>query len=295
MATLITKERPTDFLARRIVRIYPTFLLCTAFTMLVLFPQVIQRWVPLSVTLAPMDDATYLMRVEWTIVHEIFFYLVVFCFATFGIQRWVPVFAVIWIVVLIAAAYLRIPMPAIGRANIGAIGLMSANVGFAAGLLIPTILKRLSNPLLGVSIFVTFLFTQYNFSAVYVRVFAGIGSAFLIVSALQRPVNPPRVVHLALTKLGDWSYAIYLIHVPILTYIFTVYRGENTPWFAWPVATALALAMGALLGEIDQVLTEKGKSLVKGSSLKVLNVAAVTFIAVYLGAAVLSLIFNLAS
>lgn len=290
MASLINKEGPFEFLARRVARIYPLFFLCTLITMLVIFPQVISRWVPLSITLAPMDGATYLMRVEWTLVHEVFFYVAIFFVALLGLQRWMNAIAVAWLVAISLVAYMRIEMPPIGRADIGEIGLMSANAGFAAGLLIPTVAKKFRYPILWSGIFVSGIVIHHFVPAAYFRVIAGVGSAFLILAAVQSEFRVWRWLHVSLTKVGDWSYAIYLIHVPILTYIYIYFTNTPSRWYVWPASVLAAMAGGAVLGEVDQWLTKIGKKSTSTARASTIQYTMVVFLIIYFSAATYSMV-----
>jgi peptidoglycan/LPS O-acetylase OafA/YrhL len=290
MASLIGKEKSIEFLARRVARIYPLFIICTIFVMFVLFPQVIPRWAPLSLSLSPMDDATYLMRVEWTIVHEVFFYVALFLVAIVGLRRWMPHLAVAWLAAIFLAAFDRMEMPHIGRATIVEIGLMTANAGFAAGLLIPTISKHFRRPLLSAAIFAAAAVAHHMVPAAYVRIVAGVGSSFLVMAAVQQELKVGEFLDWLLTKLGDWSYALYLIHVPIITYFYTFYMKVTPPWYVWPAAVSCAMLAGALFGELDQYLTERGKVLVNRSPRPALIASMTLFLVIYFTVAVMDIV-----
>lgn len=290
MASLINKEGAFEFLARRVVRIYPLFVICTLITMFVIFPQLASRWLPLSITLAPMDGATYLMRVEWTIVHEMFFYVAIFFVALLGFQRWLNALAIVWLAAIALVAYMKVGMPSIGRADLGEIGFMSANTGFAAGLLIPTVMKQFRLPLLWVGLFAFAVILHHFIPAAYFRIIAGIGSAFLILAAVQAEFRVWHWLHGVLTKLGDWSYALYLIHVPILTYTYTHFIKDPSRWYIWPIAILSAVAAGAFLGEVDQWLTRVGKKSVSTANASIIQGLMIIFLIIYFLAAAYSIV-----
>ena len=126
-------------------------------------------------------------------------------------------------------------------------------------------------------------------SATYFRVVAGIGSAFLVLAAVQTDLRLPALLHGPLTRLGNWSYALYLIHVPVLTWIYTQFMKGSPPWYVWPLSALAALAAAALLGELDQWLTRVGKRAVSAASAKVLAIAMALYLIIYFSTGIYSL------
>jgi exopolysaccharide production protein ExoZ len=85
MATLVRRTDPLVFMAHRLVRIYPTFLIVVALygaiSALLSRPFVLD-WVAL--TLVPAGPRIYALDVEWTLLFEVSFYVALFLFSLAG-------------------------------------------------------------------------------------------------------------------------------------------------------------------------------------------------------------------
>src|SRR5438046_915013 len=97
-----TAERMSvgEFARRRFMRIYPAFWLAVAIVLCV-------KWIiwggspgmndlGRALTLLPMGQVTYQLAVEWTLVYEIFFYVVVCAAAVGGWKRTRDILCVVW-------------------------------------------------------------------------------------------------------------------------------------------------------------------------------------------------------
>jgi peptidoglycan/LPS O-acetylase OafA/YrhL len=280
MARLIEEQRPTEFLARRIVRIYPALLIATVIALCVLPVAVRDAYHPIGLLLAPSNNPYFSLAVEWTLVHEIFFYVILFIIALLGLKRFVPIIAAVWLVTLLGSAAATTDFPAIGRANIYQIGFSLANTGFAAGLLIPHLLNR-RQPLL-------YLLLAIGFAAVFnilgprwPRFFTGISGAFLIAAATQFTFRFPSFLDTFLSKLGDWSYALYLIHITVL---YTVFKAFGYNPFTLLIGIGSAMAAAAVFGEVDVAMHRQSRRLF-GNSARWLTIPVLAFVALYFAAA----------
>lgn len=279
MATLVVRQPPFEFLARRILRIYPTFLVATAIALLVLPPVVAQKFEVLSATLLPIGTTSYALAVEWTLVHELFFYVALFVCVLFGLTRCVAPIGALWLVAIIGSALFGSTFPRIGHAHITEVGLMLGNFGFAAGLLIPSVTKRLRSPLLFLLLALIAATVTYSFGPKWPRIIAGLASVFLLTAAVQSTVSLPVFVHVALSKLGDWSYALYLSHI---TVIYTVFHNIGYHPATILIATGLAILVSAVLGELDLLLHGLARKLVaNGRTARVLAVLVSAFVICY--------------
>ncbi|NTH50472.1 acyltransferase [Agrobacterium rhizogenes] len=261
MSELIKRQNAFEFLARRIVRIYPAFLIATAVSLLILAPTLRQGYNPLSALLAPIGKTDYPLRVEWTLVHEVFFYAALFLVALFRQTKFVPWLGAVWLLSIMVFA--MAPHPRIGEASLPDIPLMVANTGFAAGLLISPMIKRVHTPLLFLTIFGVSLIGVYWLPWYPGRATAGIGSVFLVAAALQCDFQLPRTADFALRKLGDWSYAIYLIHVSVITAVFAFPYAPLSAMVRFPIAIVAAMLFAIALGEIDLRLHRVSRAMVQ--------------------------------
>ncbi len=81
-----------------------------------------------------------------------------------------------------------------------------------------------------------------------VRWVAG-GVATLLVLDVAQINIPPRAR--GLSRLGDWSYALYLCHVPCILVVYQLWPSSFGVGAAWFAAVATALVMSAGLGVLD--------------------------------------------
>lgn len=280
MSELIKKQNAFEFFARRIVRIYPTFLIATAMSLLILAPMLRQGYNPLSAFLAPIGKTDYPLRVEWTLVHEVFFYAALFLISLSRQTRLVPWLGAVWLLSIIALA--MTPHPRIGEASLPDIPLMVANTGFAAGLLISPMIKRVHAPLLFLTIFGISLIGVYWLPWYPGRATAGVGSVFLVAAALQLNFKLPRAADFVLQKLGDWSYAIYLIHVSVITAVFSFPNLPLSAMTSFPIAIIAAMLLAIALGEADLRLHRMSRAMVQTAPERVLITAIWLFLWAYL-------------
>jgi peptidoglycan/LPS O-acetylase OafA/YrhL len=209
MADLIQRTDPWRFLAHRVVRIYPTYLL----TVSVLVPIIgflgIRKFGPhvFSLMLVPAGHRTYYLGVEWTLVFECTYYVALFLIALVGWRRHLNRIALIWIAVILAAPLF------IGWSDsvfypFYSIWLSPANAAFAGGLLIPWIASRMRIPL-GTGLLATcILMVAVPANPMVARWAAGGVATLLVMDAVR--IKMPHRATLGLPKLGDWSYALYL-------------------------------------------------------------------------------------
>ncbi len=168
-----------------------------------------------------MPAATYPLRVEWTLVHEIYFYVLLTIFLLTGKAKIIPYFAAVWIVITLYVSISGMALPRIGRADF--LKYLSC---------LPT-LRSLSDYL-----------SLYSLNGLRLRLFryffcCTINSAtsctsivqpshirhrirVLVLAAVQSSFAAPRFIDITLHKLGDWSYAMYLVHVSIFVAILPI-------------------------------------------------------------------------
>lgn len=250
MAELIDRQKPADFLFRRIIRIYPPFLIAVILTLVLSSVSLFgTSWTHIFLIPAGPDRSALL--VEWTLVHEMFFYFVVFAVAVLGGKKYLPIIALIWLTAIVVSGISGVQRPMIGLATITDLPLMYANSGFAAGLLIPTILKFFRNASVLFLFFCLVFICTYYFPGALSRMWAGVGSAGLISAAVIFTPSLPKYADALLSRWGDWSYGLYLVHVPIIRSALFYMQPTVTPEVAFPIIIILTLIGGAAMGVID--------------------------------------------
>ncbi len=250
MADLIQRTDPWRFLAHRIVRIYPAYLLAVSVSVPIIGFLGIRKFGPhvFSLMLVPVGYRTYYLGVEWTLVFECTYYVALFLIALIGWQRHLNRIALGWIAVILAAPLF------IGWSDnvfyrFYSIWLSPANAAFAGGLLIPWIASRIRIPLGTGLLALCILMVAVPTNPMVARWAAGAVATLLVLDAVR--IKMPQRATLGLTKLGDWSYALYLCHP---TCILIVYHFWPSSWgvgAAWFSAIAAALFVSAGFGMLD--------------------------------------------
>jgi exopolysaccharide production protein ExoZ len=248
MASLATKSSPSLFIVHRIIRIYPIYWL----VLFVFF--VINRRLgygftfdPLAIALLPGDHRNYALGVEWTLS----FYLIIFLIMLARLPRALPGIAAVWGALIVALFYLRPDLQQGQFPRLAFLLVSEWTLPFVVGLLIPFLIRR---GLVGVwafapgLAFVLFIYAEPNSGPLPLAA-AGF---FLVAWAVAPRANildadKFRIV----TKFGDWSYALYLCHGPIIIWSYKKIPQsfDNILLFASIIMAALAIS--AVFGRID--------------------------------------------
>jgi exopolysaccharide production protein ExoZ len=252
MGRIAPASNPWRFLSHRIVRIYPLFLILAASVFL------FKTWSgnaiafdPFAFALIPGGPRDYIVGIEWTLPFEIVFYVAIFLAMSFGAAQHLRLIAAAWLVAILVALILPPPTLTYGNAEVfpplSLLLLSRVSTGFALGLLLPaSIDRRLTGwPLLAVAVFFT---TAGYFNFRYVFPLMGAAGACLVAMATSREI-PFRSVYLE--KLGDWSYALYLVHVPVILFVFRVVPAAVPAVATWFFAVVASIAAAIPLGMLD--------------------------------------------
>jgi exopolysaccharide production protein ExoZ len=242
------------YLGKRCRRIYIPYLPVSIMMIVfyVAFPSVSKRvedWSVLtSLTLIPTARGPAL-SVAWTLIHEMIFY-VFFLLSYFTrhfvllVAGWVAAIILVW-------AFEWLPPNSLLRYFLAPI-----NLEFVAGMaaaLVARKLPRSSQPALlvvGVLAAAVFLLSGVGESA---RVWFGLALVPLVLSLviLEEQKLIPSIRTMLL--LGNASYAIYLVHYPVVAVVVRV----TSPLQSWPVSFLACLLAGVLGGLVYHWLIEK--------------------------------------
>ena len=88
--------------------------------------------------------------------------------------------------------------------------------------------------------------------------------ATLLVMDIAR-IDVPQRALVGLSKLGDWSYGLYLCHVPCILLLYRLWPSSSGVGTAWFSAVAVALFVSAVLGSIDMRMYRYFKGIVDGA------------------------------
>jgi exopolysaccharide production protein ExoZ len=247
MADLIQRTDPWRFLAHRIVRIYPTYFFAA-------FPIIAFRGMRnlapdgFSLMLVPVGERIYYLGVEWTLVFECTYYVALFLIGLIGWSRYLNMIALVWIAA-IGAGPLFIGWTENHFCSFYSIWLSPANAAFAGGLLIPWMASKIRIPI-GTGILALCIFmVAVPANPVIAHWAAGAAATLLVLDVLRIKV-PPHAM-LGLPILGDWSYALYLCHVPCILVVYRLLPASSGVGAAWLCAVAAAIIVSVGFGMLD--------------------------------------------
>ncbi|XBQ16373.1 MAG: acyltransferase [Oceanicaulis sp.] len=242
------------FLYARITRIYPPYWLATAAMLAgyLLLDGAFSRQagdlnVPASLALWPVGGPPVLV-VGWTLIHEMYFYLV-FAALLLAPRRWLPALLAVWIATAALAGALLAPGSAPVLHLITHPLTAEFVLGCGAGLLAASGRRAFALPSIGLGVvwwLAATILIDWSPGAIppagWDRVAAfGIPAAFIVYGVagldLDTASRPSRV----LIRLGDWSYALYLIHLPLVAALARVW--------------AAVLPEGGVVGSVGYLVT----------------------------------------
>ncbi len=252
------------FLYARVTRIYPVYWVFTAAMLAAyaLVPGPSRSGADFDLVstlfLLPSDQAPVLV-VAWTLVHEMYFYLA-FALLLIAPARWLPALLLGW-------------MAGVGAAQISGVSEINAwtriafhpltaefVMGAFIGLLVASGRRRFSTAAvgLGVAWWVTasVLLAPYQaFDDVpmgWDRVLAwGVPAALIVYGVIGLELDHKLRTPGALVRIGDWSYALYLCHLPIVAMISRLWASRAPDLGVWDnmmlliLGAAVSLAVAA--------------------------------------------------
>lgn len=281
MADLVRRDDPGLFLAHRLVRIYPLFILvAVAFSAL--------RSGGLDVDARALslglvgNRGIYQLGVEWTLILEIFFYVVLFLVAAAGLARFIAPLAIGWLVVILAASLLDTErMGATILPTLLEAPFLPPNAAFAGGLLIPSILRRVRVSPAMAAFAVGLAMASFSVDLAYGRLLGAVASVAIVALAFdggareRRPGLPGRIGKL----MGDSSYALYLVHVPIILIVYRI--GVGPSGWQWLTAVVLSILVAVPLGLADVELYRRLRQATDRTRRAQRSALAWTYVAAY--------------
>jgi peptidoglycan/LPS O-acetylase OafA/YrhL len=265
---------PGRYLLARFLRLYPGFWLAlvgaTALFRTGLLGEFYYRR-PETVgaaelTLWPPGNAptTYLLGVEWTLIYEVFLSVALVALGQAGARR-LPVLAAAWLAVIVAKVVLWPgfafdPLPSTSRIAVSAI---------VAPFLLGVLVFRLKDRgrrwrwvVLPLAAADAIAFPLLHVGAEWHWLNWGLWAAAAVWLAVQfRPLSDRNV----LVRLGDWTYGLYLAHVPLL--LLALFQAEAAGWHGrravlW-VGGGVSLVGGLLFGRLEAALYTRLRPLAK--------------------------------
>jgi exopolysaccharide production protein ExoZ len=263
MATCLDQGR--GFLAQRAIRIYPAFWLAIGLSALLLAPTGLPWHYNLpSVFLVPnqLGNSPYSIP-YWTLLYEVVFYVITYGLILLGGSRRIVTAGLLgWLAVVVAASrYTDVPLLMPGAWIL----LSPLNAFYIAGMLACLHrgqLARVPATALAVSALVAWslgVALQDTAPMAGQLVLAGAYCAVLLAALrLRAPAS--------LVRLGDWSYGLYLLHVPVIGLVIHVLAaaapGLRTS-IAWLLVFSSALVAGFAFGWAEHRLHSAAKRLLR--------------------------------
>ena len=217
MAQLAPEAAAPRFMAHRLIRIYPPYWLAV-FIVVVLSRGAIQSPPLSAMFLAPQGITSYVLGVEWTLPFEMTFYIMLFAAIAARAQFLLPWLGLGWVLLILAGVLIWPDLQQGQFPLLLNLPMSTFCLPFAGGLIIPTAIRRgwigPATPILGLCAIAA---NEAIPNAILGFALMTLGCVLLVAAAARPPdtVNAPPP-NLALSALGDWSYALFLIHVPVI-------------------------------------------------------------------------------
>jgi exopolysaccharide production protein ExoZ len=267
MAMLIDR-REKHFLLNRVIRIYPPYILAIFLAYLLRFDtKKLFTDLYAVITLLPLGSGLdYKLGIEWSLIYEIFFYFLCAFYARPDRAGTFPKMLIAWyLATLVAAMYVVVPV----LPNMLNIWASSWNLCFIGGALVYHLLLSYRKPA------VQFWAVCVTLATAAAYIFAPSGrvqglisyaifSPLLLIAliGLERVIRAPRVF----VKLGDYSYALYLIHVSIILTTLKLWEqfvGTPPTSMTGVLALILCLLSCWAFGFVDVSMHNRLKAFVK--------------------------------
>lgn len=254
MAGLATRGGAGRFLAHRAVRVFPIYWIAVAAATALLRAEGAHPGFDLrALMLIPGGRWNYPLGVEWTLPFEMTFYLVVTALMLLGAAPRLQLAALVWLAGIAAAGVfaprlqLEWQFPTLFH-----LPLTDFSAGFAFGLLVPWLLRRAWLAVAASVVGAGLILASETYPPLTTWMLA-IGCAGLVAGAMVPGMTGPRFGQ-PLVALGDWSFSLYLCHVPVALAVLH-FAPDHLPALAlWAATVLLAVCVAALFGRFDVAL-----------------------------------------
>jgi exopolysaccharide production protein ExoZ len=255
MARLTENSKPFVFFLHRVIRIYPALIVAEAlavignFFILGLRPSF--DWYLLTLyPMGPIPAAA--LKVEWTLVYEMFFYVVTMLLCALPNQTIRKTAVAAWAVVIVAA---NVDFPGDYAAiapTVEQIGFSYFNLVFIAGMVVWWTRDQAARiPTFAVLVVGLICLTSYAWGLPWLTstIITTLGASSVLLAASKDTVTKMFARRSPLVVGGDASYGLYLIHIPVITQ-FLGATGVSG-WTGAACALVIAIATGIAFGTTE--------------------------------------------
>jgi exopolysaccharide production protein ExoZ len=205
----------------------------------------------------PMGEIVYPLEIEWTLVFEMIFYLMVAAVMFIGAARYIHVFGALWLIAILARMYF---LPDVYSSNLPTLiylPLSPKSIPFPIGLMVPFAIRMGWVGRATPAVIVVLLLLSESITG-FAPLAYGLSSGCLVALAALPDRQPdPFKPGLA---VGNWSYALYLCHVTVIQLVIEVLAPRLPPTAVWSIAIAASLVAMAVAGMVDVRLYQFLKS-----------------------------------
>lgn len=256
-------ERWKDYVYKRLVRIFPIYWIYTASFLVMLaimggtdakMPVTVADWAA-TISLVRFSNLVPPLSVAWTLFHEVAFYAV-FSLLILNRRLGIAACAVFFLVCLARFKFATDP-----NASAFEIYTSVIHIEFFFGMAAYALFRRGGSALpefvLGLVVFMAAVMVTRQSETMPQLLFA-IAFAFVLAAMTKHEaagrVRSPDL----LTLVGDASYSIYLLHLPIQGVLLKVFFKLNLPGFLGSVGTyLLGLLLTVVIGVLAYLFVEK--------------------------------------
>jgi peptidoglycan/LPS O-acetylase OafA/YrhL len=214
----------------------------------------IPRWdLARALTLMPFGQIKYVLHVEWSLTYEIFFYLVCAIWALKPIRKYYLPFLIVWFFIILRFPLFQSSM----LLKFSQIFLSQYNYYFILGGFIYYLNKSKQVKDQRIALIISLAFVGIYTTLFYFRMYPPLNPTLLLSIAfagfLYGVIQLKTSSKNTLVALGDYSYGLYLTHMPIIIIIFTLWSQfvDKINSFAGFLAFGTALTFGWHFGKFD--------------------------------------------
>jgi exopolysaccharide production protein ExoZ len=253
-----TGQTPLRFALHRILRIYPGYLLALAagaLLILAFYPAgALNLNFDLSLLLLPSGKLSSGFHVPyWTLIYEMFFYFLLFLMISLRFRSiWYATFMVAWTLAILLAPTIGIRNSNWIFTNATVILFSPFNLFFIGGFLLFGALhggRRLAFALWLAIVLAELLWRGAVASPFNAMVIVAGAALIALATLLPRIPWPPLLI-----RLGDWSYGLYLMHLPIVYLLYLLLKDGPGFWPALAILLGAGLAAGGAFGLLEHRL-----------------------------------------